>query len=222
MDMQQMLELLLANHEKAEAKANANRKEMMAETRAETEAMRDKRMGANRESDQEELKGMMEEINAKMDSNQAEMRSIICTFGSELKETIQREMRVTIQSLRSELDETTACNEATETNPDPGMMQSIEETREIPKGEAAVMPVGEPKKWRRVRNLTAECRHKIKEKTQGKNRSKRKSAAACRKVSRRTKVAWRKRNIIWKIRIQVSRESRKELAIARRKVHDTI
>jgi hypothetical protein len=46
-------------------------------------------------------------IDAKTDANQAELKSIICTFWSELKETIQREMRAAIQSVRSELDETT-------------------------------------------------------------------------------------------------------------------
>jgi nitrate/nitrite-specific signal transduction histidine kinase len=57
---------------------------------------------------------MMEEMNAKMDANYAELRSIIRTFRPELKETIQREMRAAIQSVQSELDETTACNEATD------------------------------------------------------------------------------------------------------------
>jgi hypothetical protein len=57
---------------------------------AKTKAMRDKRMEANRESDREGPKGMMAEMNAKMDINQAELRSIICTFWAELKETIQR------------------------------------------------------------------------------------------------------------------------------------
>jgi hypothetical protein len=75
------------------------------------------------------------------------------------------------------------------------MMQSTEEHQEIPKGETAVMPVGEPRKRRRVRNLAAEHRQKWKERTQGNRGSRRKSAAACRKVSRRAKVAWRKRNI---------------------------
>jgi hypothetical protein len=62
-------------------------------------------------------------------------------------------MNVLIQPLRSELDETTACNEATETKPDPGMMQSIEKHQDIPRGEAAVVLVGEPRKRRRVQNL---------------------------------------------------------------------
>jgi hypothetical protein len=46
--------------------------------------------------------------------------------------------------------------------PDPGMMQSTEEHQEIPKGEAAVMPVGEPRKRRRVRSLAGERRQKRK------------------------------------------------------------
>jgi hypothetical protein len=66
-------------------------------------------------------------------SGQAEMRFIICTLRSQLKGTNQREMRAAIQSARSELDETTTTREATETEPDPGMMQSIEEHHDIPR-----------------------------------------------------------------------------------------
>jgi hypothetical protein len=62
--------------------------------------------------------------------------------------------------------ETTAWNESTETEPDPGIMQSTEGHQGIPKGEAAVMPVGEPRKWRRVRNLAAKRRQKMKERIQ--------------------------------------------------------
>jgi hypothetical protein len=54
------------------------------------------------------------------------------------------------------LDETTACNEATETEPNPRMMQSIEDYQEILKEDAAVMPVGGRRKRRRVWNLAAE------------------------------------------------------------------
>jgi hypothetical protein len=177
-----------ANQEKAEAdriadreyrkqilaEMKADREKLQAETEAireKTKAMRDKRIEADREIYQEELKGMMnateeiidtntKEMNAKMDANQTEMRFIICTFQSEFKKTIQRAMRAAIQFVWSELDETTACREATETEPDPGVMQYIEEHQEIPKGEAAVMPVGEPRKRRRVCNLAAERRQK--------------------------------------------------------------
>jgi hypothetical protein len=76
-------------------------------------------------------------------------------------------MKAIIESIRAESNEATACNEATETEPDPGMMQSIQERQEIPKGEAEVMPVGEPRKWHRVRNLAAERRQKLRERTRG-------------------------------------------------------
>jgi hypothetical protein len=51
------------------------------------------------------------------------------------------------------------------TEPDRGMMQSTEEHQEIPKGEAAVMLVAEPRKQHRVCNLVAECHQKRKERT---------------------------------------------------------
>jgi hemerythrin-like domain-containing protein len=95
---------------------------------------------------------MLAEIRARMDTNlnkmreeiksgQAEMRSTICAFWSELKQTIQHEMEAIIQPIQSELDEKTACNEMTETEPNPGMTQSTEEHQEILKGEVARMPV---------------------------------------------------------------------------------
>jgi hypothetical protein len=124
------------------AKIDAETEAIRAETKAvqaKTKVMRDKRMETNRRSEREGPKGMMAEMNAKMDANQAELRSIICTFRSELKETIQHEMRASIQSVRAELDETTACREATETESDPGMMQSIEEHQETPKEDAVVI-----------------------------------------------------------------------------------
>jgi hypothetical protein len=78
----------------------------------------------------------------------------------------QAEIRSTLDEYLMDLEdgrkETTACNEATETEPDPGMMQSTEEHQEIPKEEVAVMPVGEPRKRYRVCNLAAECHHKRK------------------------------------------------------------
>jgi hypothetical protein len=40
------------------------------------------RIEADRQKDREYLKRMMVEMNAKMDSNQAEMRSTVCAIGS--------------------------------------------------------------------------------------------------------------------------------------------
>jgi hypothetical protein len=79
------------------------------------------------------------------------------------------------------------------------------------------MPVGEPRKRRRVRNLAADCHQKRKERTWGNRGSRRKSAAACRKVSRRTKVAWHKRNLVWRIETQINYGPRKRLTVTSRK-----
>jgi hypothetical protein len=88
------------------------------------------------------------------------------------------------------------------------MMQSTEGHQEIPKEEATVMPVGEP---------AAERRQKRKERTRGNRGYRKKSTAACRKVSRRAKVAWRKRNFVRKIRIQENWEPWKRLTATGRK-----
>jgi hypothetical protein len=109
-----------------------------------------------------------------------------------------------------------ACSEVTETMFNPGLMQSIEEHQDIPKGEAAVMPVGEPRKRCRVCNLAMERCQKRKERTWGNSGSRKKLAATCRKVSCRAKEAWRKRKLVRKIRIQENCELWKELAVAHR------
>jgi hypothetical protein len=87
------------------------------------------------------------------------------------------------------LVETTTCREVTETEPDPGIMHSIEEYQEISKEEVAVLPVGGPKKRRWVRNLAAERRQKMRKRTRGNSGSRRKSDTACKQVSRSAKLA---------------------------------
>jgi hypothetical protein len=147
---------------------------------------------------------------------QAEMRFTVCAMRSELEETIQHRMKAAIQPIRAELDEMTACNGATETEPDPGMMQSVEEHQKTPKEDAPVMPVGGPRKRRRVCNLSAERRQKRKDRTRGNGGYRRKSDAACRKVCRRAKVAWRKRKLIRRIETQRKYGPRKRLTVTDR------
>jgi hypothetical protein len=99
------------------------------------------------------------------------------------------------------------------------MMQSIEEYQEILRDDAAVMLVGGPRKRRRVCNQAAEHHQKMRERTQGNSGSRRKLAAACRKVSCRARVAWRKRNLIRKIWTLEKCGWRKEFAATRRMIH---
>jgi hypothetical protein len=93
------------------------------------------------------------------------------------------------------------------------MMQSTEEQQEIPKEETTVMSVGEPRKRNRVCNLAAERRQKRKERTRGNRGSRRKSAAACRKVSRCAKVAWRKRKLFRNVQAQRNCGPQKRLTV---------
>jgi hypothetical protein len=71
------------------------------------------------------MNASLKDVKGDIKSAQVEKRSTICAFWPQLKETIQHEMNAVIQSIQSELDKTTACNEETETEPNPGMMQSV-------------------------------------------------------------------------------------------------
>jgi hypothetical protein len=141
--MQQMLQQLVAH----QGKANVDLEQMKADRIADQE---------ERKADQDDLKGMMEEMNAKMDINQAkatkqeeipaEISARMDTNPNEMGEEIksgQAQMRSTLDEwlmdMKDGRKETTACNEATETKLDPGLMQSIEEHQDSPKGEVAVM-----------------------------------------------------------------------------------
>jgi hypothetical protein len=184
---------------KADRNADNVRKEANQIFLAKLEA----RIETNKEK---EFKEMWEEIK----SGQAEMRFKICAFRSRMVETIQRDMRavILVQLARSELDETTACNKATKTEPDPRMMQSI---------QAAVMPVVRERKRDRVCNLAAERRQKRKERTLEYRGSRRKSAATCSTVSRRAKVEWSKRNLLRNVQTQRNCGPCKRLTVSVRK-----
>jgi molecular chaperone GrpE (heat shock protein) len=128
MDNMEFLKAMLAE---MNAKMDANQAKA-AKQEEMLKAMQEK-ANANRKADRVELKRMMNATQERVDANlkylkedikssQAEMRYIVCAIRSELKEAIQHVMKAVIQSIWSELDETTACNEVTDTEPDPGMM----------------------------------------------------------------------------------------------------
>jgi hypothetical protein len=70
---------------------------------------------------------------------------------------------------------------------------------EVPREDTAVMPVRGLRKQRRGRKQAAGRREEPKKLNRGICKSQEKLAAACRKVSRRATVAWRRRNILRKI-----------------------
>jgi hypothetical protein len=96
--LQQLLarmEEMNANQEKAEASISANIEDMLVEIRARMKSNEDllarlkARIETNREKDREDLKEMKEQNK----SGQAEMRSTICAFRSDLEQTTQQETK---------------------------------------------------------------------------------------------------------------------------------
>jgi hypothetical protein len=154
MEMQQILEILKAMQEKADA----NRKAVQANAKASREQMM-----ADRIADGEFMRQMMAKMESWGEKIWAEMEAI---------QTKTKAMRDRMETNMKACQETTTCHEATEAEternePHPRMMQSIEVHQEIPKEDAAVMPVGGRSKRRRVCNLAVERRQKRKERTRG-------------------------------------------------------
>jgi hypothetical protein len=108
--------------------------------------------------------------------------------------------------------------EATDLKGNPEGMECGSEHREVPKEDAVVKPVKGQKKRLKGRKLAAGRHGESKQLTQGDCGSRRKLAAACRKVSHRAAVAWRKRNVFRKIRTWGNWGSRCKFTVASRKM----
>jgi hypothetical protein len=148
---------------------------------------------------QDQMLSDMKAHQAKMGSNQKKMLGSMAKF-----EEIMDLMKATL-------------NTHTEAKKiDPRMMQSIQEHQDVPSEDVAVMPVAKPRKWRRVRKLTAGRRGEPKELNRGNHGSWKMLAAACRKVSCHATVAWRKRNLIRQIWTKVNCGPRKQFQISSR------
>jgi DNA anti-recombination protein RmuC len=100
MEMKQMIERLLAWQEEMKAKTDADRTEMLAkisarmdentkETNANTKAIQE-RMEADKQSDREEQKEMMKATKEDIKSRQAEMRSIVDAWMTDIKDGQKR------------------------------------------------------------------------------------------------------------------------------------
>jgi hypothetical protein len=108
--------------------------------------------------------------------------------------------------------------EVTELEANPEEMESEWEHREVPKEDAVVKTVEGRKKGHRIRKQAAGRCGEPKEPTRVDCGSRRKLAAACRKMSRRVEVARRKKNIFRKIRTQGNCGLQKELTAAGRRM----
>jgi hypothetical protein len=194
-----MKEMMYANQAKADASLKEIKEDMkanQAKPDAHGEADREhmQQMMTKIETDQEEMMARMdanqERMNAslrrKIQSGQAEMRSIVNAWIVDMKDDRREIMSYQVTS--------EACLDSKEINP--GDMESEVEHREIRTEEASVTSSGTMKKRRRGLHLAAERHGEPKELTRRNCGSRRKLCAACRKVSRLARVAWRKRNIV--------------------------
>jgi hypothetical protein len=189
-----------ADREDAKEKMDANTKLMQEKMDANMKTMQEKADG-DRKADREELKGMINALQENMDAWIANIRDdreerTSCQETTEPCLECEEPISADIKSCQ----ETTACHEATEANmekiqPDPGMMQSVDEQQEVPKEDAVVKPVRGRKKRHRDRKLIAGRREEPKKLTRGYCASrKRVTVASRRNVSRHARVEWRKKN----------------------------
>jgi hypothetical protein len=151
----------------------------------------------DRKNDRENLKGIIEDMRKEIKSGQEKIRREI--------KSGQTEMRAIIKAWSSDLkinrEETMACQDTMEALLEEDKPASVDMTpevaheQEVPVEDATVMPVGEPRKRRRDRNLAAQRRQKMEqERTQRKDGCQKNLVAA-----RRAAVAWRKINVFRKI-----------------------
>jgi hypothetical protein len=188
MEMQQMMELLLARMD-----ANTRALQAMQEN---ADAMRQE-MNANAKSGEEKMEAAIHSI-------QHEMKGFL-SFVDQKTQNLRKELTETVEKTAVEQhdipkEEETALNRNKIPNEVvKGTMQSAEEHQEIPIEDAAVIPVGGLRKRRRDRNLAAGRRQKPKKRIQASFESEKRSAAACKKVSRHATVAWRKRRVFRRI-----------------------
>jgi hypothetical protein len=162
----------------------------------------------------------MEFLNAVPAEMNANMKSMLEKMDAETEATRDKRMEANMNAWREETLScqvtTAACLDSQEPNPED--MKSEVEHREVPTEEAAVKSTGTMMKRHRGRHLAAGRRGEPKKLTRGDCGSRRKLAAACMKVSRRSIVAWRKRNVFRKMLTQGNCKSRKRLTVAGRRM----
>jgi hypothetical protein len=199
MDVQQMLECLLAAQEQMKADRKADQAKAEAERKADMREMMAE-MGANRKADQEMMETQIGSLASKMDTNQARM-----------EESLKEEMRLTVSAIKERMEATGHSIRSERDGKTQDQSENVTERQEIPKEGPAVTRLEFEeqghKEWesgveRRmvppeeiaVKSSTTKKRprgRRVKptKLTRGDWGSQGKLAAACRKVSRRATVA---------------------------------
>jgi hypothetical protein len=204
-----MREMMEENYAKAEANRKTDREELKAnQAKMDADRIADKNeRKAEMETNQGKMERQIGSLVSKMDTNLARMDAIVRSIRYEPEETIQRRSENVTE--RQEIPEEGAAVASLEQGPKE--VESGSERREVPKKEVAVNSSRTTKKRPRGRRTDAGRRVKPTKLTRGDGESRKKLVAACRKVSCRAAVAWRKRNLSRKIRIQVNCGPRQKL-----------
>jgi hypothetical protein len=116
----------------------------------------------------QQIMEMLAEMNAKLDTSHKMMMAMLHAQHERIMASLGK-------------------TEATDFMANPKEMESVMEHPEVPNEEAAVKSSATKKRRGRVQNLAAERHQKRTERTWGNHGSRKKLAAACRKVSRRAK-----------------------------------
>jgi hypothetical protein len=177
--------------------------EMLAKAEADRKAYQEK-MAADRKADKEESRSANQELMTRMEAKFVDNQKKAEADKEDLLTKMKEDRKADKEDLLARMDamfETYKKNmmATKKIEKNPGMMQSVEEHQDVPSKDVAVMPVREPTKRRRVWKSTAGRHGEPKELYRGNHGSRRKLAAASRKVSRYATVAWRKRNLIRQI-----------------------
>jgi hypothetical protein len=158
-------------------------------------------MKANRKADQQKMERQISSLACKMNANQERIEAIVHSIRSEQDGKIQRQIEKIME--RQEIPKEGAPVASLECKEQgPKELESRAERQMVPTKEAAVKFSRVMKKWHRGQHMAAGQRVTPTKLTRGDCESRKKLVAACRKVSHRATVAWRKRTIFGDIRTQ--------------------
>jgi hypothetical protein len=205
MEMQQMLERLLAEQARFEENMAAKQEEMLA------------RIKEDRKADREDFLARMDKMDTKM-AKADKQEEMLAKINAKMDETIQSIRSVVQETIHNRVEKVGAeLNQKTEANTgkiNPGMMQCVEEHQDVAREEAAITPVKGLRKRRRVGKSIAGRSREPKRLTQGYYGSRRKATVAGKRTSIHATVAWLKRNLFRRSGTQEICGERKELTAA--------
>jgi hypothetical protein len=177
----------------------------------------EERISVDRKANQEDLLTRMEtKIDANQKKAEADKEEILARMKEDTKANQEDLLAIMDNNLAVIRSTINAFKEKMEPNPEE--KEAVVEHQDIPTEDVAVMSVGEPRNRRKVWKSAAGRSGEPKKLNRGNHGSRRRLAAACRKVSRHATVTWRQRNLIRQIWTEVNCGPQSTLAAAGRRM----